>query len=48
MTNIGDVLRQIEAVMNDIYYPPTSHESEVCSKILSMVCNGAVDPRGSE
>ena len=48
MTNISDVIRQIETVMSDVYYPPTLQESEVCSKILAMLCNGGADPRGSD
>lgn len=47
MTNIGDVIRQIETAMCDMYYPPTSQEREVFNRILSSVYTGSVDARGS-
>ena len=47
MTNLGDVIRQVETALNDTLYPPTSHEREVYYKILSSVCVGTADGRGS-
>jgi hypothetical protein len=47
MTNIGDVVRQVETAMCDSQYPPSSHEREVFHKILLSVCTGAVDAKGS-
>ncbi len=48
MTNLGDVIRQIETVMSDRCDPPTTQEIEVCCRVLSTVFNGVVDPRGSK
>ena len=47
MTNIGDVIRQVETAMNDTLYPPTSHEREVYHKILSSMYVGPSDALGS-
>jgi hypothetical protein len=48
MTNIGDVVRQVETTLCDMYYPPTVEEKEVLSGILFKVCTGTVDFRGSK
>lgn len=37
MTNIGDVIRQVEAVVSDTEYPPTREELKVLNKILKTV-----------
>jgi hypothetical protein len=37
MTNIGDVIRQVEAVISDTEYPPTREELKVLNKILKTV-----------
>lgn len=47
MTNLGDVIRQIETALSDRQYPPTTHEREVFHRILSTVYTGAVDAKGS-
>ncbi|MDD4483288.1 MAG: hypothetical protein PHD55_02825 [Methanoregula sp.] len=47
MTNLGDVIRQVETVLCDPYHPPTSHEREVYAAILCEVCTGTVDAKGS-
>ena len=47
MTNLGDVIRQIETVLSDHQYPPTAHEREVYNRILFTVYTGAVDAKGS-
>ncbi|HVN73377.1 MAG TPA: hypothetical protein VMT44_02150 [Methanoregula sp.] len=48
MTNLGDVIRQVETALNDSLCPPTSHEREVYHRILSSVYIGAVEARGSK
>ena len=47
MTNIGDVIRQVETVMFDTYFPPTLEEKEVLTSILYKVYTGTVDFGGS-
>jgi hypothetical protein len=47
MTNIGDVIRQVETAMFDNYFPPTLEEKEVLSNILYKVYTGTVDFGGS-
>jgi len=47
MTNLGDVVRQVETVLTDNQYPPTIREREVYHRILSSVYTGAVDAKGS-
>jgi len=47
MTNLGDVVRQVETALCDPYDPPTGHEREVYAAILREVCTGTVDPKGS-
>jgi hypothetical protein len=47
MTNIGDVIRQVETAMCDTLYPPSTEEREVYNRILVTVYTGAVDARGS-
>jgi len=47
MTNIGDVIRQVETALFDSYYPPTLEEKEVLSNILYKVYTGTVDFGGS-
>jgi hypothetical protein len=47
VTNIGDVIRQIEAAMCDTCDPPTSEEREIYNGILLSVYTGAVDAKGS-
>ena len=47
MTNLGDVVRQVETALSDSHYPPTSHEREVYHRILLSVYTGAEDPGGS-
>jgi len=47
MTNLGDVVRQVETALCDPCHPPDSHEREVYTEILSKVCTGTVDAKGS-
>ena len=47
MTNLGDVVRQVEKVLSDPLCPPTSSEREVYTRILFTVYTGAVDAKGS-
>ena len=47
MTNLGDVVRQVETALCDTYYPPTLCEREIYNRILQTVFTGAVDAKGS-
>jgi hypothetical protein len=47
MTNLGDVVRQVEAALCDPRCPPSPHEREVYVRILHQVCTGAVEAKGS-
>ena len=47
MTNIGDVIRQIETVQCDRNFPPTPEQQEKISQILRNVCTGTVEFKGS-
>jgi hypothetical protein len=47
MTNIGDVIRQIEAVKCDRQDPPTSEQQETLNRILYNVYSGTVEFHGS-
>lgn len=47
MTNIGDVIRQIETIKCDSKYPPTAQQQETLNRILHEVSIGAVDFKGS-
>jgi hypothetical protein len=47
MTNIGDVIRQVETALCDNCFPPTREEKEVLNNILSKVYTGTVDFGGS-
>ena len=48
MTNIGDVIRQVETTLCDQYYPPTMEEQERLNRILAMVYTGTVAFVGSK
>ncbi|MGB7787142.1 hypothetical protein [Methanoregula sp.] len=48
MTNIGDVIRQIETSLCDRRCPPTPEEQERLGRLLSMVYTGTVDFIGSK
>ena len=48
MTNLGDVVRQVETAMCDTCYPPTIYEREVYTRILQTVFTGTVDAKGSK
>ena len=48
MTNIGDVIRQVETAMCDSDHPPKSEEREAFDRILRTVYTGAVEARGSK
>ena len=47
MTNIGDVIRQVEAALNDPCCPPTFEEKEILTTILHKVYTGTVEFGGS-
>lgn len=47
MTNVGDLMRQIETTLNDPYCPPTPDERETLDRILYKVYSGTVDFKGS-
>jgi hypothetical protein len=47
MTNIGDVIRQVETALCDNYFPPTLEEREVLNNILYKVYTGTVNFGGS-
>lgn len=47
MTNIGDVIRQIETLKNDRQYPPTAKQQETLDRILFNCYSGTVEFRGS-
>ncbi len=47
MTNIGDVIRQIEALKCDNHYPLTDHQRDVMDRILFNVYSGTVEFKGS-
>lgn len=47
MTNIGDVMRQVETALNDHYCPPTLEEKETLNNILYKVYTGTVEFGGS-
>jgi hypothetical protein len=47
MTNIGDVIRQVETTMFDRQFPPTLEQREVLNNILYKVYTGTVDFGGS-
>jgi hypothetical protein len=48
MTNIGDVIRQVESTLCDPSFPPTPDEQERMNRILSMVYTGTVEFVGSK
>jgi hypothetical protein len=48
MTNIGDVIRQIETVKCDRQDPPTSEQQETLNRILYNVYSGTVEFKGSK
>jgi len=48
MTNLGDVVRQVETAMCDARCPPTLKEREVYTRILLTVYTGTVDAKGSK
>jgi hypothetical protein len=47
MTNIGDVIRQVETTLCDRSCPPTQEEQERLGRILFLVYSGTVEFRGS-
>jgi hypothetical protein len=47
MTNIGDVIRQVETTLHDTCYPPTREQREVLTNILNTVYTGTVEFGGS-
>ncbi|MFA6226106.1 MAG: hypothetical protein WC620_08025 [Methanoregula sp.] len=47
MTNLGDVIRQVERSLCDTKYPPTDEEQEALHIILISVYIGDVDAQGS-
>ena len=47
MTNIGDVIRQVETALCDKGFPPTLEEKETLNNILYKVYTGTVEFGGS-
>jgi hypothetical protein len=47
MTNIGDVIRQIEKITCDRQYPPTPEQQETIYRILNNVYSGTMEFKGS-
>jgi hypothetical protein len=47
LTNIGDVIRQIEVVKCDRQNPPTPEQQETLNRILHNVYSGTVEFKGS-
>ena len=47
MTNLGDVIRQVEKSLCDPKYPPSEEEREALHTILISVYIGAVAAQGS-
>jgi hypothetical protein len=48
MTNIGDVIRQIEKVKCDRNTPPTPEQQETLNRILHNVYSGTVEFKGGK
>lgn len=48
MTNVGDVIRQIETLKCDRQYPPTPVQEETLNRILYNVYSGTVEFKGSK
>ena len=46
MTNLGDVMRQIEKALCDPLCPPTTDQRETLHRILYAVYSGTVEFRG--
>jgi hypothetical protein len=42
MTNVADVIRQVETALNDTRCPPTLEEKEILNTILYKVSIGTV------
>ena len=47
MTNLRDVIRQIETALTDCQIPPTTHEREVFYRVLFTMYTSTVDAKGS-
>jgi len=48
MTNLGDVMRQIETALCDSCDPPTPDQQEALDRLLYQVYSGAVEFKGSK
>jgi hypothetical protein len=48
MTNVGDVIRQIETTLCDLHYPPTPDQQEALNGTLDAVYSGTVEFKGSK
>jgi hypothetical protein len=48
MTNLGDVMRQIETALCDPHDPPTADQQEALDRLLFQVYAGTVEFRGSK
>ncbi|MGA2122169.1 MAG: hypothetical protein ABSG49_09030 [Methanoregula sp.] len=46
MTNVGDVMRQIETMLGDPLFPPTPDQKEALDRILYAVYSGTVEFKG--
>jgi hypothetical protein len=43
MTNVGDVIRQIETTLCDEQHPPTTDQRETLKRVLHAVYSGTVE-----
>ncbi|MFA5269432.1 MAG: hypothetical protein WC379_15810 [Methanoregula sp.] len=46
MTNVGDVIRQVETTLSDTQYPPTLEQKEILTTILYKVFLESVECEG--
>jgi hypothetical protein len=46
MTNIGDVIRQVETTLNDTQYPPTLEQREILTTIRYKAFLESVESQG--
>jgi len=44
LTNVGDVIKQVETTLNDTQYPPTLEQREILTTILYKVFLESVEP----
>jgi hypothetical protein len=47
LTNVGDVIRQVETTLNDTQYPPTLQQREILTTILYKVFLEGAESQGN-